>query len=33
MNIISLLTKKRKKGILTKEEIEYFVKEYGKGNI
>lgn len=33
MNIISLLTKKRKKGILTKEEIEYFVKEYGKENI
>ena len=33
MNIISILTKKRKKGTLTKEEIEYFVKEYGKGNI
>lgn len=33
MNIISLLTKKRKKGKLSKEEIEYFVNEYSKGNI
>ncbi len=33
MNIISLLTKKRKKGKLSKEEIEYFVKEYSRGNI
>lgn len=33
MNIISMLTKKRNKGKLTKEEMEYFVKEYNKGSI
>ncbi len=33
MNIISIISKKRDKKALTKEEIEYFVSEYTKGNI
>ncbi len=33
MNIISIIAKKRDKKILSKEEIEYFVNEYSKGNI
>jgi len=33
MNIINIIEKKRDKKELTKEEIEYFVKEYTKGNI
>ncbi len=33
MNILEIIEKKRDKQILTKEEIEYFIKEYTKGNI
>ena len=33
MNILNIIEKKRNKKELTKEEIEYFVKEYNKGNI
>ena len=33
MNILEIITKKRDKKALTKKEIEYFVKEYTKGNI
>ncbi len=33
MNIISMLTKKRNKGRFTKEEIDYFIKEYCRENI
>ena len=33
MNILSIIAKKRDKKILSKEEIEYFVKEYTNGNI
>ncbi len=33
MNILDIIAKKRDKGILNKEEIEYFVKEYTKGTI
>lgn len=33
MNIISIISKKRDKKILSKEEIEYFVKEYTRGTI
>lgn len=33
MNIIEIITKKRDKKTLSKEEIEYFVEEYTKGNI
>ncbi|MBR3152298.1 MAG: thymidine phosphorylase [Clostridia bacterium] len=33
MNIVSIIEKKRDKKELTKEEIEYFVNEYTKGNI
>ncbi len=32
MNIIGIISKKRDKKILTKEEIEYFINEYTKGN-
>lgn len=33
MNILSIIAKKRDKKILSKEEIEYFIKEYTNGNI
>lgn len=33
MNILDVIAKKRDKGILSKEEIEYFVNEYVDGNI
>ena len=33
MNIIEIISKKRDKKILTKEEIEYFIEEYTKGEI
>lgn len=33
MNIISIIAKKRDKKVLSKEELEYFVNEYTKGNI
>lgn len=33
MNILEIIAKKRDKGELTKEEIEYFVKNYTNGNI
>ena len=33
MNILDIIAKKRDKKELTKEEIEYFVKEYTNGNI
>ena len=33
MNIIDIIAKKRDKGILTKEEIDYFIKGYTKGEI
>ena len=33
MNILDIIAKKRDKNELTKEEIEYFVKEYTNGNI
>ncbi len=33
MNILSIISKKRDKKALTKEEIEYFINEYTKGNI
>ena len=33
MNILDIIAKKRDKKELTKEEIEYFVKEYTKNNI
>ena len=33
MNILSIIEKKRDKKILTKEEIEYFVKGYTTGEV
>ena len=33
MNILEIIAKKRDKRELSKEEIEYFVKEYTNGNI
>ena len=33
MNIISIISKKRDKKVLTKEELDFFVNEYTKGNI
>ena len=33
MNIIEIISKKRDKKELSKEEIEYFIEEYTKGNI
>ena len=33
MNILEIIAKKRDKKELSKEEIEYFVKEYTNGNI
>lgn len=33
MNILDIIAKKRDKGILSKEEIDFFVNEYTKGNI
>ena len=33
MNILNIIEKKRDKQILTKEEIEFFIKEYTKENI
>ena len=33
MNVLSIIAKKRDKKVLTKEEIDYFIKEYTKGNI
>ena len=33
MNILDVISKKRDNKELSKEEIEYFVKEYTKGNI
>ena len=33
MNIVEIIEKKRDKKALTKAEINYFVKEYTKGNI
>ncbi len=33
MNILEIITKKRDKKVLTKKEIEYFIKEYTQGNI
>ena len=33
MNILDIIAKKRDKQELTKEEIEFFVNEYTKGNI
>ena len=33
MNILSIIAKKRDRKVLTKEEIEYFVKEYTNGSI
>ena len=33
MNILDIITKKRDKNELTKEEIEYFIKEYTIGNV
>lgn len=33
MNILSIIAKKRDKKALTKEEIEYFIREYTNGNI
>ena len=33
MNIISIIEKKRDKKALSKEEIEFFVREYTNGNI
>ena len=33
MNIVSIIAKKRDKKVLNKEEIDYFINEYTKGNI
>ena len=33
MNILDIIAKKRDKGILSKEEIEFFVKGYTSGEI
>ena len=33
MNILDIIAKKRDKNELTKEEIEYFIKEYTIGNV
>ena len=33
MNILDIIAKKRDKKILSKEEIEFFINEYTKGNI
>lgn len=33
MNILDIIAKKRDKQVLSKEEIEFFVNEYTKGNI
>ena len=33
MNILEIIAKKRDKLELSKEEIEYFIKEYSSGNI
>ena len=33
MNILEIISKKRDKKVLSKEEIEYFIKEYTAGNI
>ncbi len=33
MNILDIIAKKRDKKVLTKEEIDFFVNEYTKGNI